>query len=287
MKMITSTIYAAELQTCQLKKIPYPMREYTTLNEKLEILKGVAHPAEVYPTATYVAIGNGGHRSKLGAKGIEITEQLQHKPTDAALFNQIPFVLRLPDDDLTPQERESFALRRIEDHNGKLFVAYYLRRLDTRQQSTQIKYQTITTEGKRVKVEPTDFEPTKANLNPVPEPLQPVNVNTLNGEFVVVESMTQFEMDVWDLEELCNACNIIYGSDRYATISELVLVSGVDRVVEASGGAGSANFNYKEVVAAQCMAFIATDFRAYLHNTLVRLDLNIGASEPMYKLVAP
>lgn len=287
MKFITSTAWAAELQTCQLKNIPYPMRENTTLNEKLDILAGVAHPSTVYPRAIYVAIGNHGHKSKIGKDGIEITEHYQHKPTDAALYRQMPFVLRQPNNDLTPQERERFGLRKIEEHNGQLFIAYYLRRLETAQVSTQLKYQTITTENKRVKIKVTEFIPDESNLNPVPEPLQAVNVNTLDGEYVVVESMTSFEMDEWDLEEYCNAANIIYGSDRYAIISELALVSGVDRVVETNNGAGSANFNYKEVVCAQVMAFIATEFKAYNHNTLAKLDLNIGASEPMYKLVAP
>lgn len=280
---ITSTIYGSELQTCQLANIPYPMREHTTLNEKFNILSGIAHSANSYPTLRYIAIGNGGHKAKVGNNGIEIGEILQHKPTDAALFNHIPFVAREPNNDLTPQEREKFALRRLETHNGVRVIVYYLRRLDMVDVTTQLQYHTVVDKDN---IKTTAFVPTQANLKPVPQPLQEVGVNTLNGDYVRCETVLSLNLDAWDLDELKNAANLIYGDERYAVISEVGLVSAIDKVTEGSG-AGSSNFNYKEVISAQVCAFVATDFRAYFHNSKVGLIINIGASEPMYKLVAP
>lgn len=286
MKPVVSTIYGAELQTAMLAGIPYKMRDHTTLNEKLDIQSGVAHNSTLWPSMHYIAIGNGGHRAKVGANGIEIGEILQHKPTDAALFNQMPFVVRDINNDLTPQEREKFALRRLHTYNGNRFVEYYLRRLDFTTLSTQLKYTTVTTEN-GVTTEHTDnYEPTRANLSPVAEPLQEAGVNTLNGDYVHVVSVIPYEMTKWDLDEFKNAANIIHGDERYAVISEVGLVSAVDKVVEGTTG-GSSNFNYKEAICAQICAFVSTDFRAYFHNQLVNLDINIGASEPMFKLVAP
>lgn len=286
MKPITSTIYGAELQTCQLLGLPYSIREHTTLNEKLEILNGITHNSTDYPRMKYIAIGNGGHRAKTGANGIEIGEILQHKPTDAALFNHIPFVVREPNNDLTPQQRERFGLRRLEEHNGKQFVVYYLRRRELSDVNTELIYETVVNTTTETTINHTAFKPTREHLSPAPEPLDAVGVNTLNGDYVRCEAVIQIEWTKWDLDELKNAANIIYGDERYAIITEVALVSGADRVVE-SQNAGSANFNYKEVVSAQCCAYISTDFRAYFHNTDITLDINVGASEPMFALVAP
>lgn len=286
MKPIASTIYGAELQTAQLTGIPYSVRENTTLNQKFDILKGVSHASNEYPRMRYIAIGNGGHRAKIGNNGIEIGEILQHTPTHAALFNHIPFVAREPNNDLTPQEREKFALRRIETHNGKRFIVYYLRRLSVDALRTNLVYETVVDDGVNRKVKATTYTPTEEMLNPTPEVLEAANVNTLDGDYVRCEAIVPFQMTRWDLNELKNAANIIYGDERYAIITEMALVSAVDRVSEATNS-GSSNFNYKEVVSAQCCAFIATDFRAYYHNVDVSLDINVGASEPMFKLVAP
>lgn len=286
MKPVVSSIYGAELQTAMLSGIPYQMREHTTLNEKFDIQAGVAHNAGIYPTMRYIAIGNGGHKAKVGVNGIEIGEVLQHTPTHAALFNHLPFVVRDLDNDLTPQERERFALRRLNTYNGTRFVEYYLRRLDFSTLTTNLRYTTVITENGVTTTNTTEFEPTRAELSPVPEPLEEVGVNTLNGDYVHVEAVIPYEMTKWDLDELKNAANIIYGDERYAVISEVGLVSAVDKIVEGTSG-GSGNFNYKEAICAQICAFISTDFRAYYHNQSVNLDINIGASEPMFKLVAP
>lgn len=286
-KPIVSTIYGADLMTSQLGKRPYRVLPKTTLNEKFGIQSGVLPAVDVYPSMNYLAIGNRGHQSHVGKNGVEVTEVLQHRPTDGALFNHLPFVVREVGNDLTPQERERFALRVVKNFHGKDFVCYFLRRLATtpNTSATQLKYYTVVKKGSDVETTVTDFVPDDAVLTPVPQPLQPVNVNTLSGEYIRCESMISFQMSKWDLDELLNAANIIYGSDRYAVISEVALVSGVDKVVEASGAGG--NFNYREVIAAQCCAFISTDFRAYYHNKAVTLDINFGASEPMLKLLAP
>lgn len=286
MKPITSTIYGAELQTAQLIGAEYPIRENTTLNQKFHIQEGVVHSAGTYPRMKYIAIGNGGHRSKIGANGIEVGEVLQHKPTHGALFNHLPFVVREPNNDLSPQEREHYGLRTMEEHNGTKFIVYYLRRLDVSNLSTQLKYTTVTSKGLNdTTTQDTDYTPTERDvLYPTPEPLKTIDVNTLNGDYVRCEAVLSLVMSKAELDELKNACKIIYGDERYAVISEIGLVSGVDKVVPSTTGG---NFNYTEVISAQIVAFVATDFRAYYHNKKVTLDINIGASEPMFELVAP
>lgn len=286
-KPIVTTIYGTDLQTSQLYRRPYAIKPKTTLNEKFNIQAGVAPNLGTYPAMNYVAIGNKGVKKVVGVKGIEIDEPLQHSPTDGALFNHLPFVVREPNNDLTPQERERFALRCIEEHHGKRFIVYYLRRLDLTDTQTTLKHYTVTRQGQDVTTSSEEFIPTDEVLSPQPRPLTSVNVNTLKGEYIRCEAMVRFEMNQWDLAELVNAANIIYGSDRYAVINELALVTGVDKVVEGETGTGSANFNYKEAIACQVCAFIATDFKAYYQNKATSLDLNIGASEPLMELAKP
>lgn len=288
LKPITSTIYGADLQTAQLLGIPYKIKQNTTLNEKFGIQAGVAHSSTQYPQLKYICAGIKGHRSKAGVNGIEIGEVNQHTPIHAALFEHIPWIARETNNDLSPQERERFALRKIESHNGKNLIVYYLRRLDTAAVNTQLKYSTVTSNSNdnTTAIKTTDFTPTAAELNPVPQPLKPVDVNTLDGDYVRCEAIIPFEMSKWDLDEFKNAANLIYGDERYAIITEIGLCTGVDKVVAVSG-AGSSNFNYKEAIAVQVAAFVATDFRAYFHNARVGLDINIGATEPMFKMTAP
>lgn len=285
-KPIVSTIYGVELQASMFLGNPYRIRQGTTLNEKFGVQSGITHNVGTYPKMSYFCIGNGGHRSKVGADGIEVGESLQHTPRHAALFKHLPFVIREPNNDLSPHERERFALRKVEDFNGRTFISYYLRRLNLETVSTELQYQSIVIENDDAKVKTTAFEATAADLNPIPEPLSTVEVNTLAGDYVRCESIVTIPFSKWDLDELKNAANIMYGSDNYAIISEIGLVSGVDKVVEASN-AGSSNFNYKEVISAQIVAHISTDFRARYHNKDADLSINIGASEPMYSLVAP
>lgn len=286
-KPVTNTIYGVDLQTCQLRGIPYPIRQNTTLNEKLNILPTVRHSADTYPRQKYFCIGNKGHKSSLGNGDVEITTPLQHKPTDSSLFGMLPFVVRELNNDLTPQQRERFALRQVKEFNGRNYIVYWLRRIDDVNTGTNLIYYTTRNNGVTVETTKREFVPSRTNQNPIPEPLRVVDTNSLDGDYVRCESVIQLRLTEWDLEEIINAANIVHGSYQYAIISEIGLVSAVDRTVTAESPNGATSFNYKEVVSAQINTFIATDFRPYFANSDVTLSLATGSSEPMFSLVAP
>jgi hypothetical protein len=81
-----------------------------------------------------------------------------------------------------------------------------------------------------------------------------------------------------------NCANIIYGDPRYAIISEIGLVSGVDSVVNVPATAGS--FNMTECIAAQINSFINTFIPMNYMNDGTTINLNVGSTEPLFQLAS-
>lgn len=262
MLSVTRTVYGGEIQTAMYQGIPYKYEENTTLNEKLSINPGVTPPAGVYPTSKYWVIGVGGHTLTAGANGRPKTAENEYEPTNASLYEQRPFVLRLETNDLTAEQRLRYGLRRSETHGGKRYFAYYARRIDQANTTTK-KYLYKTRDGVTTSV---PFIPTSDNLNPVPPVLAPnQSIPTLDGskDKIAVSSVTTIPFTEWDVQEYVNAIRIIDGDEDYAVISEIGLVAAFDATVTAEG-AGGANFQFKEVMGAVIVQFVTlyTDFNS-------------------------
>ena len=80
-----------------------------------------------------------------------------------------------------------------------------------------------------------------------------------------------------------NVTNVIYGDPDYAMVSEIALVSGVDKVVSVTN-TGIGTFNFKEVIAAQVCSFVAALYSASMNNEGFEIVLDVGATEPLFKL---
>jgi hydrogenase maturation factor HypF (carbamoyltransferase family) len=90
-----------------------------------------------------------------------------------------------------------------------------------------------------------------------------------------VSTLVTLSLDADEVADYLEAAAIIYGDERYAIISEIGLVSGVDKILTSGG------INYNEVVDAQITTHI-TDYHAlrYSNNGLT-LVLDVGAVEPL------
>lgn len=280
MEVIVRTALGAQLQTCQLLKLPLPSEQYRSLNEKLNINKDTHITATDVPSVKYVAIGNGGHKMVVGANGLAKPEPIQHTPQNAALYNQLPFVLRLPANDLTPTERSKYRLRKLETHDGVQYVAYYLRVLDLSMTTTKLELRSV----KNGVTVSTPYVYSLDNLNPTPPTITNTGVITTTGDYVACTAKVPFEMTADDITEFLNVCNIIYGDDGYAMISEIAVCSGVDRndLVGIFNGTSAA---YTDAIDVWVINFISTFFAAKFANNSIALDLEIGSSEPL--LVTP
>lgn len=279
MDNIVRTAQAAKLQTSQFLNIPHVLDANTTLNEKFNIQTNVSLSDTDKIGLKYIGIGNAGHTSTIGVNGISKTKLRRHKPRHAALFNQLPFILRLPTDDLTALERPKYRLRRLETHNGVAYVAYYLRLLDLSETQTRLEFRT----ADNGVVTSTPYVPTLEDLNPVPEDLTPGSVLETTGDYVSAVAKVSLVMNAEDMIELRNVCNVIYGDEDYSMITEAALCSGVDRSV--TGDFNGASVGYTEAIGVQVMNFAQTSFFAKFNNIGIKLTYNVGAAEPLFELV--
>lgn len=282
MDNIVRSVYGAHLQTCLLLGAKLLLPASSTLNEKLGIQPDTLIPQDIYPHMRYAVIGNGGHKMIMGSNQISKPEPVQHRATDASLFNQLPFVLREINNDLSIGERAGYGLRRLEDHDGVPYIAYYLKRLDYQNVAAQLDYKTVNN-GVTVT---TPFVPNNSNLNPVPPDLTSSGVNVTTGDYISATAKVPFKLTESEVVEILNVSKILYGDDGYAIISEIGLCSGVDKVVSVASGTSGSNINFNEVIGTQIVSFINGFFSMKFSNSGIDVLFDCGNTEALGVLSA-
>jgi hypothetical protein len=281
MEQMTRTVYSAALQTALYLNEAVPIKANSTLNERFTIQPGVLPTIDNPPRARYYSLGNGGHTFTVGADMIPKPEPIQHRSTDAAAFKPLPFVLRLPANDLDPATRANYGLRRMEVWQGVTYVAYYLKRIDFTGVTVDMQYKTVdSTTGT---VTTTEFVPDSSNLNPTP-PVLTDGVNLTDGSFVAADARIDLSLTTFDCNELLNVAQVIWGDPAYAIVSEILLCSGVDQMVSVNSGVGNGTFNFMEAIASQVMTFVSGFIPVQFMNNGVDLFLDVGATEPLLNL---
>ena len=269
------SIYGAYLQTCALLGFNVDIKPNSTLNQKFDLFPNEIFNSGETPTVKYLTIGNGGHTASMGVDGLPLINPVPHSPRHAALYNHLPFIIREVGEDLTPSERLLYRLRVPRTIDSVNYMCYYAKVLDLSMVEPKIELRN-NTDGI---ITATDFTPSLADLNPV-KPVIPVNGNiTSTGNYLASTAKIEFVMNEAEITELLNACNIIYGSDNYAFISEIGLCSGVDRTLMGNfGGPPSA---YTEAVGVQIMNFISTAIPAYALSTSITQTIDVGSTSPL------
>jgi len=276
MKTTVTTIYGAFLQACQFFKQKFVLVPNTTLNEKFGFMAGIAPADTEMPTVQWVAIGKWGHRNAQGADGQPYTAANQHLPSDAGLYSQIPWIVRPLSQGLTANERKQYAGRVVKDVNGVPHELWYLRAVDL---STATPAMTINikVDGK---VQSKPFVPDAANLSPTPPVIQTGEVLTASGEYLAVKSVIDIIITAPEIEAIIEGCRILFDSEAYAIISEIALVSGVQRQ-NTGRGAGNNNIQYVEAIAAQICGILTTYYSLPAANSQIRETMTLGTSDPM------
>lgn len=273
------TVYGAYLQTCKHLGVPFVVKDHTTLNEKWSIQAGVLPDAGVYPNLGYFCIGNGGHTITVGADNTPVMKPQQFKATNASLYRPIPFVIRALGNDLSGAERAKYCGRRLETIKGTTYIVYYIKRIET---TNVVPTMNLTTVTNGVSVT-TPFVPDSSNLNPTPPAISTPQIITADGSYVSATAQLSVILNEIDTSEFLNAIMIIYGDINYAMISEMALVSGIDKQVTVLDPGGT-QFNMKEVIAAQVcdLANVGAALQFNPEGTTFALD--IGATEPLTKV---
>lgn len=279
MEYIVRTAAGAELQTNLLLKKPHTLRPNSTLNEKFNSNAGLSLNSNEVPSLYCFGVGNGGHKMTIGVNNISKNEPVQHLPRHAALYNHIPLVLRPINSDLTATERLNYRMRVMETYDGVPYVAYYLKVMDLSQTQTQLQLRTVVNDV----TQSTPFEYSLSDLNPTPPAISP-NLNAIytTGDYLAASAIAPILLTNLDVAEFLNAVTIIYGDDSYGIVSEICLVSGIDRTV--SGNFNGSNASYTDIIGAQIFTFLNCFQYLKYQNAGVRININVGAVEPLLNL---
>jgi len=275
MNVLTTTLWSTFLQTCAHLKTPFKIFDHTTLNEKQQINASAQLLAGEMPSLKYYAIGNGGHRYVAGKNGFPLISPIQHLADHAALYNQLPFVLRAMDNDLSADERNAYAMRSIFPWEGRNYYAYWLKRLDLSGVVPGLK-STIVEDGVS---NTTEYIPTTACLNPVAPDISNTTAVTTSGEYLSSSAILSIPFTERDVTELLNVAKILYNDEQYAVISEFAFVTGVDRVLSIPITGGS--INYLEAIAAQVATFVSAYYQMVFNTKGFDFRMEVGAVEPL------
>lgn len=204
--------------------LPIEQLPNTTLNQKFNINhKNVRIEPNDQFRAIYFCIGDGGSGMEKAADRPAIPDLRDHDPTDCALYHHLPFVLRPINNDLTNEQRSRYRLRRKELHNGVEYFAYYARVLSY-ESTTRIMAESIVNGVSDVK----PYEFTENNLSPKEPTLQVREKVTASNTKIKISTGASIVFDENDIRELINVSKILYGTTRYAAITEMSVVGGVD-----------------------------------------------------------
>lgn len=250
----------------------------TTLNERLDIQRDTPYPDNVLPQLKYFVIGDKGRMYTANADGKAYTIPYKHGPVDQATYGLIPLVLRDTDNDLTPQERERYFLRRFEEHDGVTKIAYYARSFNVPDEQPTISYIAVDDEGNDLPAVP--YEYTSSNLEPEPTPLPPNGSVITTGDHVTSTLLCTISLTSFDVQELINVNRIIYDTEYTAVISELAIVIGAELTVTGQAGDGS-DIVYSELTGATVAYMTSADYNMTELTEGADIILNVGNDEPM------
>ncbi|BAS04891.1 hypothetical protein [Ralstonia phage RSF1] len=279
MEHVTRTLWFSALQSAMVRGAAYKWLRYTTLNEKFNVLPQQYPGAGAYTKLGYIALGRGGLGMSTGADGQTYPTILQHKSNDGALFNHMPFSLRLLDNDLPAERRSRYALRQQVEYNGTPYWAYWLKRVDFSQADTDLFLKQTLDDGSSTV---TDVVPDESTLNPTPTDLTESGTNLLAGYSVLASTIISLPLDDFDISEIRAASQIITQRADRAIVSELALCTGADQVIQAQSQTGT--FPFTEAVGVQIASFVQAMYPLDYINQSLADNLELGISEPLFQL---
>lgn len=268
--------------TCLLLNKPMLFPPNSTLNQALNVLPSVFPTPTEKPVLKYFAISNKGLYATSPAPGINTTGEIPNAYTDTGMFNYVPFVLRETAEDLPAIERAKYRIRRLEDHGGVMYAAYYLKVIDTSTTEPSLNIRTLTGGS----VEPIAYNPTLADLLPTPKtPTALVEAaNVTSGQYAGNTAVLDLTLTESDVTEIINACTIIYGSPSAAVIAKIGLYSGYDRQI--TGSEDASGLARTEAIGCVLHCTVGTDEKLGPLRPRVPILFDAGTLEPLYNYEA-
>jgi len=282
-KMNTVTVNAMRLASALIMgaDVKYPQK--STINEALNFMTSQQPAGTDRPHLQYMCIGNKGHTA-VETDGIYDFIPYGKKASYSGLFNFMPFVLRTLDNDLTDAQRENYAGRIIKEYNGRQYVGYWVRKLDTRAVETT-DLDIYRDEDGNEQIVP--FVYTDNELFPTPGVLPDYDydndgtVELPSGRLVESGADLQISWTDFDVQEYMNVCEIIRGTSSSSVVSEIALCSGIPAAATAESSTGS-KFSYEEAIGLQALYFIDLFVNLAITNDDLALNIRIGQTVPFW-----
>lgn len=282
-KIVTITMSALRVQAALFlgRPMTYPLK--STLNEALNVLPTRIPSPELRPTLGYMAIGNRGHVGTIEPDGLASFTPVGHRFNDSGMFGSIPFVLRPLDNDLGDDIRSRYALRRKEEHGGRWYWAYYLKRIDMSGVNTTDTV-IVRSNGEET---PDLHAYTDKQLYPTP-PTTPdydydVSDKTMveDGVYASTTAKLTVQFDEFDSQEYLKVTSIMRGSSRAAIISEIALCTGLDSPASGESATGTP-FMYDEAIGVQTAYYLTCFNNIAIVNDQLSYDFEIGQDVAFY-----
>lgn len=264
------SIYGVKIQLHQQANIPYKLNPNTTLNDKFNL-----HPKRYrdelpgFPTLKYYCIGIGGNAVIYNTSGYSYN---QHRPTDASLFHQIPFIIREVNNDLSLRERKRYRFRIYEEIDGRPYYSYYLKTIPIINISDSILEVQNTNNTEILKTFNTNVS---SVIDPIPidkaRRIEDYEIKDMRA--VVAKADLGFELLEEELQEIKKVIEI-KKLDR-DIITEIGVCTGLEEIEYQ---------DYVEPTAVQIAYFYTLDINLTMYleeKRSVNRTLEIGGMEPM------
>lgn len=277
-KMTTCrTAIGIAIQASKLLGRPYKYLKYTTLNEYYDINPEAHLDLTTAPDVKYFAIGRGGHKQTFIDKdNTPIMTTVNHETTNTGPFKGIPFVLRRINDDLTAEERQRYALRRQETHDGVKYWAYYLKRTSNGTEAPQVLHDNTKDGVTTTKY----FQYTNDDLHPTPSDLPSVGTIVNSADVIRVSSRVDIVFDAFDTREYYKVNKILFGHEGAGIISEIMICAGVDQQTTVDSGDNN-KIAFMEAVGVQVVTFVTLYNQPGYNNVGIHLQFDLWGGEPL------
>lgn len=245
--------------------------QYQTLNEHYGVMASQAIGKKEGKDFKLGWYGIGIKGSKCigeNADGIEVRRILEHRATDNNAFKPIPFVVRELSDDIDSEKRKKYRMRVIKKIGSITYVMYYLKAIsfDLYDPKVKIGYRDPVTGNS----EEDDYTPKESDLSPTPYELLTTDSVPISNQYASATGILNMTLEASDLDEIRNACTILYETPSVAAISEIYLVHGIDTINQGEIQGGTVN--YAELCPA-CVSYQVTELYGRDTNTNNRLKI--------------
>ncbi len=300
MSIITQTIYSRALAMQRKIGKPYDPLPLSTINELLANSRAVPWlpqngnaAKEVYAeydsaqdtnsmVMKYLMVGNNGHRTVYGENlHAGMPAPIDWAANNGGFYSALPLKIVPMDTPLSPSERAKYRMRIPLEIGGSLYESFWAMVIDFPNNAPE--YRTYRKE-KNVIVDSALWAPSIDNLLPQ----HPTGDLTQDKTHISVTQPYNAVLSTSMINDIVEACVLLFGRPEAAVISEIAACHGVDKPVTArhgvDGGTASSIQSglFFETVAMQIDTHISLVQPISYNHTGFGVDLQVGGGVPLY-----